>query len=394
MAIFIATAPPASAEKDVLVQCLEAPFYPDGSELYVLCNKALEADDLSDDTRAAIDLQLGQALYFAHRPELALSPLNEAIRLDPKSDQAFRRRGWSYVMLGYHTQAISDFTDYLALSPDDPDAQFGLAFAQRNAGGRCDRAMRDYERILADHPDHYITRYNLADAYYCVDGHQIRQLEEYSKLIAAGRGAIAGVTYYSRAGAEDYDFYALVLEARAEVLMNTGRYDDAQADYDWLTGNYPTKIAPRVNRSSANYHRGDVMAALDDAEAALKLDPDFPPAQKAKLTVLQSLHRFDEMLDYASDVLNRGHTSEEAPFFHIYRGQALKQLGYRQEAIKDINQAMAGNDMLVWSVHTQLQQSGYLFGPEQMYGRDPLPDFRAAPFANALEACMIDPECF
>ena len=383
-----------AAAEPVVDKCLAAPFYPDGSDLFRDCDAAIRLKNLDKGTAAKINLQLGQALYFAHRPGMAIPYLDEAIKGDPSLDQAWRRRGWSHLMMNHVGEAMTDFTGYLEMRPNDPDALFAVAYGRNQLSGDCAAATRDYEQILKQHPEHYITRFNLAGAYHCLNGNQVRQLEQYDKIIAAGRELTAGVTYYSRWGRSDYDFHAMVRRERSIVYFNMGRYDDAVAETTWLIAAYPRRPDGYINRSMARLQRDDHMGALMDAETALTFSPRHPHAQTAKLDALKRLKRNDEIIHYATEILRTGWTGPMTPSIRFKRGAALKRTGHKNEAIDDLNTAMAMEDRWVWAVQAQLEQSGYLFGPPRYSNRDPVPDFRAKPFANALEACMIDPECF
>ena len=212
LAAALATAMPLaqSAEPTAVENCLAASFYPDGNELYGFCSEAIAGEIADAKIRAKVNLQLGQALYFAHQPGMALPFLDTAIKDDPGLDQAYRRRGWSHLMSGMGHRAMADFTEYLSLAPEDPDAKFAIAFARAQLGAACAATASAYEGILKQHPDHHITRYNLASTYTCIDGNSHRQVAEYDKVIGAGRDAVKEITYFSRRGARDFDFYAMV----------------------------------------------------------------------------------------------------------------------------------------------------------------------------------------
>jgi tetratricopeptide (TPR) repeat protein len=389
-------APSAAAENTIVSDCLKSSGYLDGEETFNRCDKALGEKDLSNETRAAIFLQLGEAFYFNQRPGLAIPNLDEAIKLDPKLGQAYRRRGWSHFRLENMSAAMADFTEFLALSPDDADAQFAMAFVRFDHQNDCASAVREYERILAQHPDHHLTRRALAGQYACVDGNPMRQLAELNKLLALGREAIADTNYYGRRGRSDRDFYAIVMNDRAGIYYDANETEKAIADYDWVIENYPRIPFLYVDRGNMRLSGGDLGGALDDADKAIALYSDFPNAQLLRLKALNGLKRDAETVTYASDVTSRGYVSPEAPRIYFYRAVALKRLGRKSEATEDFSRAMAANSDLAWAIHAQLGQSGYLFGDlrGRQYGDGgPPPDPNAREFRNALAACLVDPEC-
>ena len=194
---FYGVVTPVAADSKAVSDCLTSSAYLDGGETYERCDMALKGSGLTDETLSAINRQIGEAFYFAQRPGPAIPYLDTAIKLDPKSAQAYRRRGWSHFRLETMSAAFGDFTEFLALSPDDADAQFAMAFASYENLGNCKSAVREYERIVAQHPDHYMTRRALAGQYACIDGHPMRQLAELNKVLAAGREAIADTNYFA-----------------------------------------------------------------------------------------------------------------------------------------------------------------------------------------------------
>lgn len=395
-ALGIAASGTAFADDNVAA-CLASDAYLDGGETVDRCDPASRVEGLDARTRSAIIAKLGEAFYFAQRPGLAIPYLDEAIKLDPQADQAFRRRGWAHLMQREISAAMEDFTEYLALKPDDPDAQFAMAYARYTTGGDCNTAAREYELILKDHPDHYITRGNLSGVYRCLDGNRVRELAELGKVLAAGREAIAGVTYYGRGGREDLDYYAHILMIHAGILLELLRYSDAQQEYDWLIANYPRFLDPYLQRSYIKISTRDPLGGLDDAEVFLATYPDYPSAQMLKIESLINLDRDDDVVDYTTQLLARGYETSRTPNIYFWRGISYKHLGYNDEAERDLTRAAATKEGLAWAVHTQLKQSGYLFGPQRDRSHDdrgPPLDTRTAEFANALKACIIDPECF
>ena len=397
MLLMLATANAAAAGDDGVSACLASDAYLDGGDTVDLCDPASRADGLDPKTLSAVNVKMGEAFYFARRPGLAVPYLDEAIKLDPTADQAFRRRGWAHLMQREFSAAMSDFTDYLSLKPDDPDAQFAMAYARYSTGGNCVAAARDYERILAQHPDHYITRYNIAGVYSCIDSNHVRELDELKKILSAGRAAVAEVTYFGRNGRGDLDFYAHIYDQYAGRLFDLGRYDEARPGFDWLVDNYPDYMLAFVRRSNVRTDTGDPVGGLADAEKALSMYPGFPYAEYAKLAALNGLRRNEETISYATETLATGHETKNIPWVYLWRGLAYKRLGLKSEALHDLTHAVATHDGIAWSIQSQLNDSGYLFGPQshRTYkdGGPPL-DFRAKGFANALKACMIDPECF
>ncbi len=395
--LIIGLAAPVAAAQDAAVKaCVSSSAYLDGEETFKLCDKARGLPGVAGKDLSEINRQIGEAYYFAFRPAYAIPFLDEAIRLDPGSGQAFRRRGWSHWRHGNFSAAVADFTDFLALSPNDADAQFALAFIRYEETSDCAAAAKEYERILARHPDHYLTRRALAGRYACIDGHGMRQLQELNKLVAAGRKAIADTNYFGRQGRADRDFYSVVIEERAGIYYDTNQWREAEADYTWLIDNYPFNLPPIVNRAKIRNVTGDASGALLDADATLAMQPHFVDAQIERLKALNALKRNDETIAFANSVLAHGQITPLTAKIHFFRAIAYKRLGHRSEAHEDFYRSLAASEGIAWAMHMHLGNAGYLFSPYRDRtkgdGGPPL-DFGAKEFTNAMTACLLDPEC-
>ena len=56
----------------------------------------------------------------AEKDFFRISALDEALRLDPERDRAYKYLGGAHYALGQDEQAIAAFETYLRLQPDDP----------------------------------------------------------------------------------------------------------------------------------------------------------------------------------------------------------------------------------------------------------------------------------
>ena len=384
---------PAAAQS-IVEKCLAGSYYPDGGQVYDDCEAALKTAGLPDKTLAKINLQMAEALYFAHRPNLALPLLETVLKQDPALDRAFLRRGWLQLNLEHYDAALADFTDYLERRPDDPDGQFAIAFFRDITTRDCLATAAAYEGILAAHPDHYLTRRNLAQAYRCIDGNDNRNLQQLDKIVAAGREKITGVTYYARRGGADYDFYADVRRRRRDIYYSAGRDEDTIAESTWLIEAYPSMPENYAYRGAARHSLRDFSGALADSDKSLAIQPWDPAVVRTKLSALLGLKRYEDVVAAANPLIDSGMDNDQMPWIYFWRATAFENLGRKREAIHDVHIAMAANDGIIWSTQTQLQQHGYLFGPPKYSDRDPVPDVTTKEFSNGLEACMIDPECF
>ena len=381
----------APANAGNLEDCLSASFYPDDGELLIDCNLALLNPYTTAKDRAKVQLQIGQALYFMQSPGMAIGHLDEAIELDPSLDQAYRRRGWATLFTGFYEQAFDDFTEFLARRPDDPDASFAMAFARHQVGASCDETRIAYESILSRFHSHHITRNALASVYQCIDGNSSREIAEYDKIIAAGRAEVAPIMYYGRNGDGGYDFFANVRASRADALRSERRYSEAMSDAEWLISQYPGSARGYVIRATVHDGLHDSIRALEDSEQALAIAPYHHSARFHKLWALLHLKRYEDAVSYASWLVAKNPDPSYAYDYYYVRGLAQYRLGRGEEALHDILTAAAADEFSNRRITTQMRQSGYLEVAPNALGK-PF-DVTSKAFHNALEACMIDPEC-
>ena len=72
----------------------------------------------------------GAAYYFKEDHATAIKNYDEAIRLDPKSDQAFTNRGSAYKKMGRNEQALADESEAIKLDPNLSDAFYNRGSAK------------------------------------------------------------------------------------------------------------------------------------------------------------------------------------------------------------------------------------------------------------------------
>jgi len=80
----------------------------------------------------------------------------------------------------------------------------------------------------------------------------------------------------------------------ALMLMNEGRFAEAEVVLDGLVRDYGEYPGPRVNLAIIYRHDGRPDAAYDVLEQALEVDPGFPPANNQLGILLRRDGRFDE----------------------------------------------------------------------------------------------------
>lgn len=150
-----------------------------------LFTKALEAGELSAADRELAFVKRGQAYLGEHRDDLALTDLDQALKLDPAdqeaanllrqakgtqsqqpaSPEALRAKVAAEERAGQTDAANATLTAWLAIHPDDA-AGLDLLGELDIAARRLDDAVTSFQRILALKPRDAIALYNLAWVYH------------------------------------------------------------------------------------------------------------------------------------------------------------------------------------------------------------------------------------
>ena len=84
--------------------------------------------DASKEPSAELWQELGTLYLFAEDDEHALEAFSEAIRINPKSAEAYLRRADTHVRLGHHAEAVADYEKALEFEPENSGALNNLAW--------------------------------------------------------------------------------------------------------------------------------------------------------------------------------------------------------------------------------------------------------------------------
>jgi tetratricopeptide (TPR) repeat protein len=175
---------------------------------------------------------------------------------------ALRNRSWAYLLKRDHDAAIIDCTEALRLLPDDRTNVYGCTYNRANAydgKGDYDRAIEDYTQLL--------------------------QFDTNSPNLFNSRG-----NAYTGKGA-----YALAMADYSRSIDLNTNISDVGDELD-----VGTTLA---NRCQARALAGDFKKALEDCEAAIKLEPNEPVPLSSRGFVYLKMGRNDEALaDYDASV--------------------------------------------------------------------------------------------
>jgi len=279
------------------------------------------AGESTPEARAAAVRLLAEAgrLVDAQRWQEALPKLDEVLRLDPQSTEAYLGRAFTHGNLGQHQLAIADFDAVLRLDPNRVQAYAGRGAALERMG-RFEEALACYEQALR------------------LDPNDARSL--------TNRGALRAYTGDTRGALADYDAALRVMpglrkahHGRGTVLHNLGRYEEALAEFERAIAIQPLGDTYR--------ERGWTLLALERTEEALEcyaLALRFTPRDPLIYTQrAMARRRLGDLsgaltdLDLALQLDPRSYTAL------ALRGETRLNLGQWEAAIADLDLALAAN---------------------------------------------------
>lgn len=196
-------------------------------------------------------------------------------------------RGRANLLAGAHTEAAKDFTQYLAIRPDDADGHFNRALA-RDADGQIEPALEDLQKATLLRPDDPTLLYTFG-----------RVAKAFGGGVAANRA-----------------------------------FDRADALLDGATGD--AALAARLARATAALHMGRADRAMGDLGMVLAERPADPDALKLKAQALMALgQRSDAIAMVEQFIAER----PQDPTGHLLQGEALLAAGAFDRALESFETA-------------------------------------------------------
>lgn len=246
---------------------------------------------------------LDRGLAYVRKGEYdkARADLTTAIEKDPNLTEAYFNRGWIFMFRGDWALAIADFSEAIRCEPRF--AQYyvdrGMAFASHR---ELDPAIANFDAALGLFPIH-------AGAF-------IQRAEAYRRKGDPGKG-LADVTEAIRRKPKTPRLYY----ARAFIYLERGAIDEAIADCDEALRLKHDYDLAYLARARAYGQKRDWEKCLNDADAALKI--------------------------------------ASSEWGHYLRGRALMERGEFDEAISELDQALALSPADSWAIICRAESYAY-----------------------------------
>jgi tetratricopeptide (TPR) repeat protein len=296
--------------------------------------------------------------------QTAIANYTEAIRLDPKSAEAYFNRGRLYAKKDDDDKAIADYTKATQIKPDYVEAYVRRAGAYLRRG-ECEKAIADCNEAIQVNP-RFAMAYCNRGVVYGNRGEHDKAITDYNEAIRLNpKFALAyhnrGVAY-SRMGRLDKaiaDYTeairldpkdALAYDTRGQAIMENGDHDKAIADYNEAIRLDPKYAQAYCNRGVAYENKGEHDKAITDYNEAIRLNPKFALAYHNRgLNYMENGDHDKAIADYNEAI----RLNPKFAMAYCNRGVVYGNRGEYDKAITDYNEAIRLNPKFALAYHNR-----------------------------------------
>jgi tetratricopeptide (TPR) repeat protein len=290
----------------------------------------------TNNTDAALHLDLARGYYFEHDLDKSLAEALEAVRLDAALMPAHTVAARIYEDRGQHGQALAQTDIVLAQRSDSPEARFVRDQALMGLK-QYDKAQPELESLVKQHPHYTDAIYELANLY--------ASQKEYGK-------AQAQYENLWRAGATNHpaDFRGFI--GLQNLKMQRGQWREATAAIRDLVEKYPAQ--PQLHLALANFEaeaadslgandpgRRDLLySAASEYARVLKTNPQLADVWLRLGITQRMLNQNDAALTSFNEALRANPSDEKAS---LSRATLLEAMGRQAQARDAYNHVLGIN---------------------------------------------------
>lgn len=206
----------------------------------------------------------------------AVEHYSQSLKYDPATVEAYNGRGQAYFQLRKYPEALADFTKAIEAGIVTPKLFLnrGKCLVILN---RAPDAIPDLNRSIELEPKSPEAFYFRGVAYE-KDGNISTAIADYGKAIQLNPN------------------YVEALVNRGLLRMKSERFEEAVADYSAAIGNAAPAAQPMIlnNRAFAQFKMGQLAKALEDANKALTINPNYPFAYNTRAAIYQQMGQADK----------------------------------------------------------------------------------------------------
>lgn len=365
--------------------CLTADAFRDTGTAYDACAAALQGPSLTPQVRVKLLIARADALIWAGRQGDAIKDLDEALTMTPNDADALVMRGRAWTGLQDFGKAERDLSDVLSRDDKNVKALRGMARLY-DLAGQSDMAMNIYRQALTADPNFHRARYELAELEYDDPNGLSQALADVERILQASPEVLKKVSFNPNLGSgENKDFFIQVSTLKGDILDRQRRYQEALAVYDGLLATHPDLPGVHFDRAGTRIEVGDYAGAMSDIAEAEKCVACRNKTQILKIQALFHLNRYDETIAATSAGLLLPATDKDRGLMYFYRAYAYRGKGNIKQAQTDVLMSFGYDPWWQMATLNHARMRHYYDGDDNA----PLGE----PQKNAVEACMVDPEC-
>ena len=326
--------------------------------------RALDLDPDYALARAGLGSAYWQKYDQTNQPEWALQAAAEcqkAVELDPQLAASHVCLGTVYGSLGRHDEAITEFTQAIAIDSASPDALHGLALAYEQMGS-IDNAEQTYQKAVEMLPHHW-AGYSWLGLFYASRSRHAEASEMFERVVElipdSYRGySNLGVAYvYQERWPEALEAMERSLEIKPSVpgysnlatlyFFQGGRYFAAARLYEEALNLDERNYLIWGNLGDARYWGPDEQRQAAVAyEQALSLAEELRSATPRDALLLGDMALYNAMLDRSAPALelvtDALRLAPDDPELQLQAAQTYQQLGRIDDALRWLGKAIEG----------------------------------------------------
>jgi len=250
----------------------------------------------------------------------AVDLLRKVVKLAPKHAPAHNFLGTALKQTGRTEAALESFTRAISHQPDLMDAYVNRADLLM-ALNRWAEAVETYDRALAVRPTFFQG--------WCNRGVALERMGRLEDAIASHDRALALRADLTAAHAN-----------RGNALAALGRHQAAVESFDRALATNPDFAEIHLNRGNSLTRLARREEALASYERALAIRSDMAEAHFGRAVVYRDQTRFDNEVQCLDRAIEFNRNDAVRAVYHMYRAEALNQLGRFEEAFAEVERAL------------------------------------------------------
>jgi tetratricopeptide (TPR) repeat protein len=371
----VALSDKASDGERMLIQAVEAGANANPTKQKEILDKLVAA--YPNDERAHFNL--GNYHFGQQDFPQAITHYKKATELAPDYSTAFNILGYAYRQNGAYSDAENAFKKYIELIPDDPNPYDSYAELLLKMG-RFDEAITQYNKALAIEPNFINSHFGIAAA-LTYQGKaseaqaELQKMTQKARTDGERRTALFGQMIvaldngkFDQALAEVEKQYAIAeknndpaamtgdLQLKANILLETGKYDDARKAYEQaLKMTTDSSLSQAIKDNAAlfsHYNFARVAVAKKDLATAKTETETFRKGSEAAKNAnqLKQAHELAgrialEEKNYDAALSELGQANQQNPDVLYLLGQAYRGKGDAAKAKESFTKAAKFNSL-------------------------------------------------